>query len=155
MQEQEEALWVWKMCVAKAKAVTKHVRLETGRRRRVAPYLANRISFHLLLVFLLSLSLWHCGTVLVRLWPHLSATIPFAPHSASHFAGSCCQALLAWQIAIKISSATKYATLKFVQNCVTVCVCMCVRVSECVCLCRRGGSCVLVCVRHALRIAFS
>lgn len=161
---------VWEMCVAKARAVTKHVRRETGRRDPataaaeallVAPYLTNHISplhfiplclsfsFSYSLTFVVALS---C-TVLVRLWPHLSATIPFAPHFASHFAGSSCRASLAWQIAIKILSATKYATLKFVQPTAWLCACVCVRVCVLVLVkvCVTGCLCAL----HALRIAFS
>lgn len=152
---------VWEMCVAKAKAVTKHVRREIGRRDAataaaaallVAPYLTNHISplpfiplclpfsFSYSLTFVVALS---C-TVLVRLWPHLSATIPFAPHFASHFAGSSCRASLAWQIAIKISSATKYATLKFVQPTAWLCVCVC----GCACWCWWRYVWLAACVRY-------
>lgn len=130
------------MSVAKAKAVTKHVRRETGRRdapataaaaKLVAPYLTNHISPHpfIPLSSFLSLSLLRCGPLLRC----FSASLTAFKRNNSVCATLCfafCWLFLPSVARLanchknfkrhKICNAKICAT-----NCVTVCVCECVR----------------------------
>lgn len=152
------------MCVAKAKAVTKHVRRETGRRdaataaaELVAPYLTNHISPHPFIPLSLSLSVFRFRSHL-RYRPLLhcfSASLTAFKRNNSVCATLCfafCWLFLPSVARLanchknfkrhKICNAKICAT-----NCVTVCVRVCVLVLVCVTGC--------LCAVHALRIAFS